>query len=83
METLDDYAARVERGAFAALALAAHQLRMNGSPMSLLAAHQLELIRSHIDLDGLLDEALDADGLDVFTDQRDGLRYVRPQAVAA
>lgn len=81
VETLDDYAANVERGAHAAIALAAHYLRKAGTPMSLLAAHQLELLR--LDDAAMLDEAMQADGVTTRTDPRDGLRYIVAEGVAA
>jgi len=76
METLDEYAENIERNARASLALAAHELRKNRTPMSDLAAHTLELLRDHIDVDGLVEDALTADGYDVRTDPADGLRYI-------
>lgn len=80
METVDDYAENVERGARAAIGLAVHELRKCGTPMTLRAAHTLELLR--LDLDAMLDEAMQADGLTTFTDQRDGLRYVTSEVAA-
>ena len=81
METIDDYADRVERGARAAIGLAVHELRKCGTPMTARAAATLELLR--LDLDAMLDDAMQADGLTTVTDQRDGLRYVATEAVAA
>lgn len=81
METLDDYAANVERGAHAAVALAVHELRKCGTPMSLRAARTLELLR--IDHDAMLDDAMQADGVTTRTDPRDGLRYIVAEGVAA
>ena len=76
METLDEYAENIERGAKASISLAVHELRKCGTPMSLRAAHTLELLRDHIDVDGLVEDALTADGYDVRVDPRDGLRYI-------
>ena len=80
METIDEYAANVERGARAAIRLAVHELRKCGTPMSLRAARTLELLR--IDDDAMLDDAMLADGLTTRTDPRDGLRYVVPEVAA-
>ena len=82
METFADYVDRVESGARAAIGLAMHELRKCGTPMSLRSVRHLELIADHIDVDGLVEDALAADGLDVVTDQRDGLRYVVQEAAA-
>lgn len=81
METIDDYAANVERGARAAIRLAVHELRKCGTPMSLRAARTLELLR--IDHDAMLDDAMLADGLTTRTDPRDGLRYIVADEVVA
>ena len=80
METLDDYAANVERGARAAIRLAVHELRKCGTPMSLRAARTLELLR--IDDAAMLDEAMQADGVTTRTDPRDGLRYIVSEVAA-
>ena len=80
METIDEYAANVERDARAAVALAAHELRKRGTPMSLRAAATLERLR--IDHDATLDDAMLADGLTTRTDPRDGLRYIVAEEVA-
>ena len=81
METIDDYAAEVERGARAAIGLAVHELRRRGTPMSLRAAHMLELLR--LDDAAMLDEAMQADGVTTRTDPADGLRYIVAEGVAA
>ena len=80
METLDDYAENVERGARAAVALAVHELRRCGTPMSLRAARTLELLR--IDDAAMLDDAMQSDGLTSYTDPRDGLRYIVSEVAA-
>ena len=84
MRTIDDYADDVGRQARAALAMAAHELRMAGTPMKCLSADWLDRVAEAIDEDALIEVSLTEDGMTVTSpDMRDGLRYVVPAGVAA